>query len=253
MADDKKKKVKDEASEEELAAAKASKGKVAHEAGPSIFKSKPAIIAYVVFGFPAIALLLWYFYNVAHFVDKEGMESMEANLQAKLESQLAKLKKRAKVEGFRLADYDACKNIQDSYTTPKGYNFADADINQLVGISSEATDDQRSERCVTIAKSVYKMEKTSHHTKHVTVCAGGRFQIGGAGVTNYWIKPDPKGRGALQNFNPRNKQLVRIRKGNSTILSQWQIYNMGDGCIIVGLSKSGVFEMSGKAVRKEAD
>ncbi|MCW9033559.1 MAG: hypothetical protein OQJ97_05010, partial [Rhodospirillales bacterium] len=160
MSDDKQEKT----NAKEKAAAKSSKGKVAHEKKGSIFTSKPAIMAYLILGLPIIALLLWYAYNVAYFVDEKGMRNMEAKIQAGIESQLAKLRKRAKIEGFRIEDYEACKDIQSSYTTPKGYDFADAELNQLIGMPRKSSEKQRGERCVTIAKAVYKMAKTSHHT-----------------------------------------------------------------------------------------
>lgn len=237
-------------SAEELAADKASKGKVAHEGKGSIFTSKPAIIAYIVFGIPILLLLAWYFYNVAYYVDEKAMRSMEARIQAQIQAQLETLKKRAKIEGFKLEDYNACDKVADAYQGLRGDKLEDSDINLLVGINKNASDDERKERCITYAKSVTKMEKTSHHTQHMIVCQGAEFKLGSSGGANYSIKADPEGRGALQNFNPRQDELVRIRKDGTTILHQWHVYNMGDGCIIIGLSKAGIFEMSGSVVRK---
>jgi hypothetical protein len=240
-------------SDEEKAAAKASKGKVAHESDGkgSVFTSKPAVIAYVIFGIPMLVLLAWYAYNVAYFVDEKAMRSMEANIQAQIKSKLDALKKRAKIEGFKLDDYNVCDKVADAYQGLQGDQLEDSEINTLVGIDKKSSKEQREERCVTYAKSVYKMEKTAHHTQHMIVCQGAEFKLGSSGGADYWIRPDPNGRGALQNFNPREKELVRIRKGGTTILHQWHVYNMGDGCIVIGLSKSGIFRMSGSVVRQK--
>jgi len=248
----KKDKKDDKVSAEEKAAANASKGKVAHEGDGkgSIFKSRPAIIAYIIFGLPLVLLLAWYFYNVAYIVDEKGMRAMEERIQAEIKNKLNTLRKRAKIEGFTIKDYSVCEKVADSYQGLGGDKIEDAELNKLVGIPKDSTEKQREERCITYAKAVFKMEKTSHHTKHMIVCQGAEFKLGGSGGANYTIKPDPKGRGAIQNFDPRSKKLVKIRKGGTTLLHQWHIYNMGDGCIVIGLSKAGVFSMSGSVVRK---
>jgi hypothetical protein len=41
-------------------------------------------------------------------------------------------------------------------------------------------------------------------------------------------------------------ELIEIARGESTVFRSWQLYNFDDQCIIVGLSKTGVFVMSGK-------
>ena len=105
------------------------------------------------------------------------------------------------------------------------------------------------ERCIYYAKAVASMEKMAHHGRHAFVCGASLLDVGNDG--RYYLKPDPQGRGAIQNLDPRGDKLVEIPLGTSTVISIWQVYNVGDGCIIVGLSKASAFRMSGKILREQ--
>lgn len=213
----------------------------------SFWKSKAAIRSYMVFGLPIIGLLGWYAYTVVFELNKPEMEKFEADLAASVKKQYRELHQKAADLGFRVEDYNACQNVIDEYTTPKGWNYSDADINELVGLPKSATKEHVDERCVTFAKAVRKMEKFAHHTSHIPVCGGAVLQANKRGTQR--IMADPEGRGALENINTGKNQLIPIKPGKSTVFKLWQIHNMGDGCIIIGMSKSGMFRMSGHIAR----
>ena len=221
-------------------AKKAAKAK----ADTTFLRSKEAKRVYLLFGIPVLALLVWYFYTVVFELNKPAMSQMEAEMK----KNIAELAERAIKEGFRPEDVDNCQNMLKEYTTPRGWNYSGAEIYELVGLKKNATKEQMDERCIYYAKAVAKMEKMSHHTRHVFVCGKSILDVGGKG--RFYIKADPKGSGVVQNFDPKRDKHLKIRKGASTILNFWQIHNVGDGCIIVGLSKSGTFRMSGTVVRE---
>jgi hypothetical protein len=223
-------------------AKKPAKAKV--KAKTTFWRSKEAKRVYWLFGIPVVGILVWYSYTVVFELNKPAMSKMESEMKENMSA----LAERAMKEGFRPEDVDNCQNMIKEYTTPKGWNYSGAEMHQLVGLKRNATKKEMDERCVYYAKAVAKMEKMSHHTRHVFVCGKSILDIGGNG--RYYIKPDPKGRGAVQNFDPNRDKLMKIRKESSTVLQYWQIHNVGDGCIIVGLSKSATFRMSGKVKRE---
>ena len=135
----------------------------------------------------------------------------------------------------------------DEYTTPLGWTYTDAELYQLVGLPKNSTEKQLQARCIYYAKAVAAMQKMSHHTRHVFVCGESIFDIGQG---QYYIKADPSGRGMVTRFSNKGETKVPIKPGRATVLKQWQIFNVGDGCIIVGLSKSGAFKMSGHVDRR---
>lgn len=202
----------------------------------SFWKSREAKKAYWVFGAPALMILVWYGYILATEVGNAPKIDASINLD------MFNLPEVAKKEGFKVADFNKCQNIVDEYTTPKGWNYSKEAVHQLVGLPATATQAQMNERCILYAKVINEMRKTSLHTRHVFVCGGSALDISGPG--DFFIKPDPKGRGALQNMEKRAEGLLKISKGQSAVLRSWHVYNVGDGCLIVGLSKAGTFRMS---------
>lgn len=219
--------------------------KTAKKKSPSFWKSKEAKRLYWVFGIPAAILVGWYAYTLAFHFDQTGMEKMEAGLK----KGIANLADRALKEGFSAEEVDKCQNMMKEYTTPKGWFYSDADIYELVGLPRDASQEQMNERCIYYAKAVASMENLAHHTRHAFVCGTSLLDVWGD--SRYYLKPDPEGRGAIQNLDPRGERLIEIPRGASTIVSTWQIYNVGDGCIIVGLSKTSTFRMSGKILRNQ--
>lgn len=189
---------------------------------------------------PAAVLLGWYGYTVAYEFKNPAMARTEAGLKKSPTAPPFK-------EDYRAEEVDRCKNMIQEYTTPKGWFYADADIYQLVGLPRESTQRQLNERCIFYAKAVAGMERLAHHIRHAFVCRDSMLDVSGNG--RYYIKADPQGRGAISNMDASGDKLVDVPKGATTIIKSWQVYNVGDGCIIVGLSKNSAFRMSGTIVR----
>jgi|ETNmetMinimDraft_33_1059910.scaffolds.fasta_scaffold02627_5 hypothetical protein len=194
----------------------------------SFLGSKEMKRVYWVLGAPLVLLLFWYIYTVATVIDKTGMDE----LQAALKQKAVRLTKRADREGFNAVDFKNCENRVAEYG-----GRSKAALPELLGIPKRATKEDIIERCVLFARAVTVMEKMAHHKKHVFVCGGSMLDIAKEGA--FHIKPDPQGRGAFQTIDPNSANFIKIRPGNFQIVKWWQVYNVGDGCIIVGYSKSG--------------
>ncbi len=207
----------------------------------SFWRSQEARRFYWVFGIPVFLLLSWYSYNVAFEFNRPAMSQFEKDVKVTVTN----LAERALREGFATEQVNHCRRMAEAYTTPKGWHYSDAKLYQLVGLSPDATVEQMNERCIYFAKAVAQMQKMSHRIRHAFVCGDSILDIGNKG--RFYFKADPQGRGVLRRFDPRQgERLVAIPKGESTVVLHWQIYNVGDGCVIAGLSKVGVFRMAGK-------
>tara|TARA_B100000579_G_C22757478_1_gene817175 strand:- start:110 stop:787 length:678 start_codon:yes stop_codon:yes gene_type:complete len=141
---------------------------------------------------------------------------------------------RSKDEGFEISQVEICKLMKDEYQGDLG----DFTTPKIIGLTRRATDEEIQERCVVFAKVVQRMEDLAHHDRHVFMCPGAQFTLDEVGT--YILSPDPKGRGAIEFINGK-KNLIRIVPHSHTLLKQWQLYNMGDGCIVIGISSPGVF------------
>lgn len=214
--------------------------------GRALWRSKEAKRLYWVVGIPAAILLGWYGFTVAHELTKSTVALGEAPTPTKVRS----LGSTAlpPQEEYRPEEVDRCRNMIQEYTTPKGWYYADADIYELVGLPRTSTQAQLNNRCVYYAKAVAGMERLAHHIRHAYVCRDSMLDVSGNG--RYYIKADPQGRGAIRNLDATGDALVEIPKGSTTVINAWQVYNVGDGCIIVGLSKNSTFRMSGTIVRE---
>jgi hypothetical protein len=206
----------------------------------SVWRSKDAKRAYLVFGIPVFLLLSWYTYTVVFELNKPEMKKFESELAGTIKD----IATRAINEGFRVESVDVCQNMIAEYTTPRGWHYTDEALHTLVGLPASATKEALGERCVDYAKAVAEMQKMSHHTRHVIVCGESIFEADSGG--KYYIKSDPDGRGAVENMSSGRDELIEIARGESAVFRRWQLYNFDANCIIVGLSKSGVFRMSGK-------
>ncbi len=209
----------------------------------SFWRSREAKRFYWVVGIPAAVLLGWYAYTVAHELNLPAMARLEALLT---KGQAGPTAPPAEEE-YRPEEVDRCRNMIQEYTTPKGWYYADADIYELVGLPRSSTQAQLNTRCVYYAKAVAGMERLAHHIRHAYVCRDSMLDVSGNG--RYYIKADPQGRGAIRNLDAAGDTLVDIPRGITTVIKSWQVYNVGDGCIIVGLSKNSAFRMSGTIVR----
>jgi len=190
---------------------------------------------------PAVALLGWYAYQVMGHVAKDSQEALDARAK-ELASQANKFARRAAEEGFKVQDFDACAQIREQYRIPAGVVYTEFTQRQLVGLSKFASDEQVTERCIQFAKAVAKMETMSHHLRHVYVCQKAQFNADKSG--RYFLTADAEGKGVVENLGGRGT-LHPIPVGESILLRGWQIYNQGDGCVIVGMSKSGTFSFRG--------
>ncbi len=200
------------------------------------WQSPEAKRAYFVLGSPLVLLVIWYLYILATEVGNAPKINANLNLD------FFNLPEIARKEGFNPDDFTKCQHIVDEYTTTKGAFYAKETVHQLLGLPANATQAQFNERCIYFAKTVKGMRKISLHIRHVFVCGESVLNITGPG--GFFIKPDPSGRGALQNIKSSGGELLKIGKGISSVLESWHLFNVGDGCLIVGLSKAGVFRMS---------
>jgi len=214
--------------------------------GRALWRSREAKRLYWVVGIPAAILLAWYGYTVVQLIAMPpavplGMAAIPPKAHAVGSAALPPQ------EEYRPEEVDRCRNMIQEYTTPKGWFYADADIYELVGLPRTSTQAQLNDRCVYYAKAVAGMERLAHHIRHAYVCRDSMLDVSGNG--RYYIKADPQGRGAIRNLDATGDTLVDIPKGSTTVINAWQVYNVGDGCIIVGLSKNSAFRMSGTIVR----
>ncbi len=200
----------------------------------------------VVFGLPIGGLLVWYFTTAALSVSGSKLSAGEMvveNLAKVQGSMLDEMNERAKKEAFSLKRVDACKIMASEYYLPETIQINDALDREIVGLSKRATEEALIERCILYAKIVNRMEKLSHHHRHIVMCGGAEFTSDESG--RFKILADPEGRGLIESFSGLTK-LVEIPKGSHKLIRQWQVFNIGDGCIVVGISNSGTFSLAQK-------
>jgi len=207
---------------------------------------KSFIIALICFiGLPIAGLETWYIVTATLEVSGSKLsasEMVKENISKARFAMRNKMAEQAKLEGFQIEDVDKCTEIEDQYMLPQGVVFTDLTKRQLVGLPPTATLKEVNARCIIFAKVVMRMEKLSHHDRHVFVCQGASFSNDESG--RFTIIADPKGRGVIESFGG-NKKLIKIPRGSHALVREWQIFNLGDGCVIIGLSKNGAFSMSG--------
>jgi len=195
----------------------------------------------LIFVVPAVGLLGWYAYQVMGHVAQEQQAKLDKKAM-ELAAKANAFAKRAAREGFKVQDYDVCAQIKEQYRIPAGIVYTEFTQRQLVGLPKFASDEQVTDRCIQFAKAVAKMETMSHHARHVYVCQKAQFNADKSG--RYFLTADPEGKGVIETLGGAAK-LHAIPSGQSILLRGWQIYNQGDGCIIVGMSKSGTFTFRG--------
>lgn len=195
-----------------------------------------------------VAALGWYAYTVANEYMSKEIEELAAVLAKALAGEADALAKRANREGFKVEEVRNCPNVVSQYQTPEGWVRTDRKVNMLIGIPASSSHDAMEERCIYFDKVVAAMERVSHHDRHVFVCGKSTFEVTGGGT--FKIRPDPEGRGVIHNLEGKTNDLLLIQPGQTTVLTQWLLFNVGDGCIIVGMSQiAGTFEMSGRVAR----
>ncbi len=190
---------------------------------------------------PATGLLGWYAYQVMGHVAKDTQAALDKKA-TELAAKANAFAKRAAREGFMVSDFDACAQIKEQYRIPAGIVYTEFTQRQLVGLSKFASDEQVAERCVQFAKAVARMETQAHHARHVYVCQKAQFNADKSG--RFFLTSDPDGKGVIEHLGG-GQRLYPIPKDQSILLRGWQVYNQGDGCIIIGMSKSGTFTFRG--------
>jgi hypothetical protein len=191
-------------------------------------------------GVPVFLLLSWYAYTVVFEFNKPEMKKFESEMASTIKD----IATRAVKEGFQAETVSSCQNMIDQYTTPSGGSYTREALHTLVGLPLTASKEMLDERCIAFAKAVAEMQKISHHVRHVIVCKESLFEADSS--YHYYIKADPGGRGAVENMSTGKDRLIEIPRSDSVVFKMWQLYNFDDQCIIVGLSRTGVFRMSGK-------
>lgn len=200
---------------------------------------------YIIFGFvfvlPAIGLIVWYVMTVSLAVsglDMSAKELIASRVEKAREAMRDKILERSIREGFSMNKVDSCSQIDEQYRFPQGVVYT---IRQLLGLPKTATNKQIRERCIIFAKIVARMENLAHHDRHVFVCEGTYFSPDTSG--NYLLYVDKKRRGVVESFGGR-KKLITIPRGSHKLVHQWQVFNVGDGCLVIGQSNVGIFSMS---------
>lgn len=128
----------------------------------------------------------------------------------------------------------ACKAMPDNYIldTPEAAN--PIELRPSIGLAPDASSKDINERCVAFAKTVAKMRTMSEQRHHAYLCPGTRFSIG----KGFGFEPDPAGGGILLTADDPAAEKIRVplSPGSQTIYKQWQFYNLGDGCYVMGYS-----------------
>lgn len=191
--------------------------------GPAIF----------ILGGTAVLLVAWYAYQVyVHFTETDEPRA-RAEREAPPEPGAA-LKIQAEKESFRAEDVVKCEVIGAEYLTQNGEPLKKADVPRLLNLPDDAEPEAVRQRCIDFSKAAAKMERLSHHTHHIMVCGGSHFEA--EDNSKYTIRPDPKGRGVTQTVTAALPKNLLIGRGRSVIIDEWQVHNMGDGCVIIGVT-----------------
>ena len=195
----------------------------------------------LVVGLPVGGLLVWYFTTAALTVTGSKFSASEmvaANL-AKVQVAMKDIvKERAREEGFSVEDVDSCREVEKQYTMAQGVLVTKFTERQLLGLPMSAGMEDILERCILFAKIVGRMERLAHHDRHVFMCEGAEFTADESG--RFRILPDIQGRGLIESLSGQER-LIKIPRGSHKLIRHWQVFNIGDGCVVIGMSKIGVF------------
>ncbi len=184
---------------------------------------------------PAFGLVGWYLLAVTESQKAAG------DLLAQARSVTSKLVDRAVREGFSMEDFDECKKMESHFKTALSYDFDEKSRRKMLGLSADASDENIQERCVVFAKIVSNMEKLTHHDRHVFVCQGASFN---ADNDVYKLIPDAEGKGAIE-IDTGAKTFIPIKPHRFILKEIWQVYNVGDGCLVIGMSRQNNFSYTG--------
>lgn len=135
----------------------------------------------------------------------------------------------------------SCKAMPDAYILDNPEAANPIALRPSIGLTADASNKDIGERCVAFAKTVAKMRTMSEQRHHAYLCPGTRFSIG----KGFGFEPDPAGGGVLLTADDPNAEKIRVplSPGAQTIYKQWQFYNVGDGCYVMGYSTRRVRTM----------
>jgi hypothetical protein len=127
-----------------------------------------------------------------------------------------------------------CNAMPDKYILSEPGADNPIDLNPAIGLQPGANAEEVAQRCKDFAKTVAKMETLSQHRHYAFLCPGVRFSVG----KGFGFIADPKGGAVILDSTDPAAKTVRIPLpvGEQTVYRQWQFYNIGDGCVIMGYS-----------------
>lgn len=141
-------------------------------------------------------------------------------------------------------DYDPahvkeCLNMERRYAGAR-LTRESGPLGPLLGLSEDASRKEARKRCVTFARIVAVMQNVSRHRHHSFLCQGAKFDIG----DKYSFLPDPDAKGVnLIGYDKVKTGIDRtdvkrfaIPHNRMQVVREWQFYNVGDGCLVVGHS-----------------
>ncbi len=202
------------------------------------------IILALIVGFPVIGLVSWYVITAVLSVSGSDLSAREMiafgieNVETALQNEALN---RSRTEGFSLGEVERCQGITGQYQNNGGEMSEERLVRTLIGLPGSASETEVYERCVLFAKVVKRMEKLAHHNRHLYMCGAAEFSADES--QRFRIMPDPRGRGLIESM-PGRKALIPIPKGTHKLIRQWQVFNMGGGCLIIGISSNGKFRLS---------
>lgn len=128
----------------------------------------------------------------------------------------------------------ACKAMPNYYIRADKDAPPPIDLGPAIGLESGVGRKEIHDRCVIFAKSVSKMMSVSNQRHHAYLCPGSRVKLG----KGFGFMPDPKGDGVMIASGDLNAKEVKVPllPGRQAFYKDWQFYNLGDGCYIVGYS-----------------
>lgn len=128
----------------------------------------------------------------------------------------------------------ACNVMPDMYVLDSPDSPAPIELRPSIGLEPGADPKAIENRCIAFAKTVAKMQTVSNHRHYAYLCPGTRYVLG----NDFGFVPMPNGKGVMVWSGAKNAETIPIpiEPGRQAFYSQWQFYNVGDGCYVVGYS-----------------
>lgn len=134
---------------------------------------------------------------------------------------------------------DECRDMTTRFSGTRG-DRDPGDIGPLIGLEVDPSGREITKSCIGFARRVAVMETVSSHRHHTYLCPGTVFDI----REKYAFMPSPDGTGVTlagyKDVTKRSEQTsmkhYAIQPERMMIIRDWQFYNAGNGCLIVGHS-----------------